>query len=146
MFLFERDQPSSLAQNSQTGARDIPSLVKAPAIAATLEQDGRKKKKKKKKSADDDDDDDDDGGTQVKGARPTPQFKISAMVPGKRYVYFIAMGDWGTGSSAQRHVAELMNEKAGRDSLKTATSNLPTPLKKRSGGRAAKLRKKSNDG
>ena len=84
-----------------------------PVVANTdlLDQDGRKKKKKKKG------DDDDNDGTRVKGGRPAPAFTIPAVVPGKHYAYFIAMGDWGTGSAAQRHVARLMNEKAGRDSL-----------------------------
>lgn len=77
-----------------------------------LAQDGRRKKKKEKRSRDDDHYD-----TRVINARPTPPFTVPPAIPGKHYLYFIAMGDWGTGSRAQRHVAELMNAKAGRDSL-----------------------------
>jgi acid phosphatase len=51
------------------------------------------------------------------GVRPPSPFSLSPANPGKRYVYFIAFGDWGTGNSDQRHVAGLMSKKAGRDSL-----------------------------
>lgn len=84
-------------------------------IAVTTQADDTQKKKKKKRKKSDADDDID--GTRVKGARPTPPFTLPALVPGKRYSYFIAMGDWGTGGPAQRHVAQLMETKAARDSL-----------------------------
>jgi len=109
LFLFEIDLPVARAgENADTTA-----IAKRKAKTQTRE-DERKKKKKKKKS---DDDDDDNNGTTVKAARPTPPFSIPPVVAGKRYAYFIAMGDWGTGSPAQRHVAGLMDAKAGRDSL-----------------------------
>src|SRR5574341_1365764 len=79
---------------------------------AKVDRDGQKSKKKAQSN-----DDAENEGVRVKGARPTPPFAIPATVPGKQYAYFIAMGDWGTGSPAQRQVAELMNAKAGRDSL-----------------------------
>jgi acid phosphatase len=79
---------------------------------AKVDRDGQKIKKKAQSN-----DDAENEGVRVKGARPTPPFAIPATVPGKQYAYFIAMGDWGTGSPAQRQVAELMNAKAGRDSL-----------------------------
>jgi len=91
---------------------DTPSLKNTKPAVNPFEQDRRKEKRKKKK-----DDDDDIDGTRVKGARPTPPFAIPPVVSGKRYAYFIAIGDWGAGSPYQRHVAKLMNEKAGRDSL-----------------------------
>ncbi|RMD99149.1 MAG: hypothetical protein D6814_06115 [Calditrichaeota bacterium] len=57
------------------------------------------------------------GKSKVKNARPTPKFTIPAKVPGRAYVYFIAIGDQGTGESGQKLVAGLMNDKARRDSL-----------------------------
>lgn len=52
----------------------------------------------------------------VTNPKPVPEFSIPDKVPGKSYVYFIAIGDQGTGNSSQRRVARLMNEKAGEDS------------------------------
>lgn len=108
--------PAALSADSRG---DRPIVTVSPLSGAksshnTLDQDDRKKKKKKK---DKDDDDDEKDGKRVKGAHPAPSFTIPPVVPGKRYIYFIAMGDGGTGSQAQRHVAELINAKAGRDSL-----------------------------
>lgn len=99
-------------------AADASAIASADTAAITRKKskaksdDDKKKKKKKKKS-----DDDDADGTLVKGARPTPPFIVPPIVAGKKYVYFIAIGDWGTGSPAQRHIAGLMNAKASRDSL-----------------------------
>lgn len=101
-------------------AADASALASADTAAITRKKsktksnDDKKKKKKKKKS---DDDDDDADGTLVKGVRPTPPFIVPPVVAGKKYVYFIAIGDWGTGSPAQQHIAGLMNAKASRDSL-----------------------------
>ncbi|MDZ7291917.1 MAG: tartrate-resistant acid phosphatase type 5 family protein [candidate division KSB1 bacterium] len=84
--------------------------VQAKSIASADDQKSRKKKKKYKS-------DDKSDGTRVRGARPVPPFEIPAAIPGKRYVYFTAMGDWGNGNKGQQQVAQLMNAKAGRDSL-----------------------------
>jgi tartrate-resistant acid phosphatase type 5 len=111
LFLFEFDFPAS--PSTETGSDSqggISFRTSATSPIQTVEQDGRKKKKS-------DDDDDDSEGTRVINARPAPPFTIPPAVPGKRYAYFIAIGDWGAGSRAQQHVAELMNAKAGRDSL-----------------------------
>lgn len=53
----------------------------------------------------------------VKNSKPTPAFSIQELVPGTNYVYFIAIGDQGTGRKGQKHVARLMDEKSGKDSL-----------------------------
>ena len=53
----------------------------------------------------------------VKERKPTPEFSIPDEIPGKNYIYFIALGDQGYGGSPQKHVARLMNEKAQKDSL-----------------------------
>jgi len=115
---------------------DTTAIAKKKSKAQTRD-DKRKKKKEKKKS---DDDDDDSDGAQVKAARPTPPFSIPPLVAGKRYAYFIAMGDWGTGSPAQRHVAGLMDAKAGRDSLKKGKLNLRIRPTNRRRNRAAMQR------
>lgn len=105
---------------SDLPAADAAAIASADTVAITRKKsraqrgDDKKRKKKKKKS---DDDDDDAEGTLVKGARPTPPFNVPPVSADKKYVYFIAIGDWGTGSPAQRHVADLMNAKASRDSL-----------------------------
>ncbi len=114
LLLCEVDFPASPStENRSDSSRGISWRASAAASPIqTVEQEGRRKKKKKKS-----DDDDDSDGTRVINARPTPPFTIPPAVPDKRYLYFIAMGDWGTGSRAQQHVAELMNAKAGRDSL-----------------------------
>ncbi len=57
------------------------------------------------------------GKSKVKNPRPVPPFEIPAKQPGTPYVYFIAIGDQGTGDANQQLVARLMNEKAARDSL-----------------------------
>jgi acid phosphatase len=46
-----------------------------------------------------------------------PAFDIPAPAPDMNYTYFIALGDQGEGDANQRRVAELMSQKAGRDSL-----------------------------
>lgn len=114
LLLFEADFSASLSTEKRNDSRRGISF-RASAAASPLQtvaQDGRKKKKKKKS-----DDDNDSDGRRVINARPAPPFTIPPAVPDKRYVYFIAMGDGGTGSGAQQHVAELMNAKAGHDSL-----------------------------
>ena len=58
-----------------------------------------------------------DGKSTVINPRPTPQFSIPDKIPGVDYLYFIAIGDQGKGGKDQRHVASLMNDKAGTDSL-----------------------------
>lgn len=58
-----------------------------------------------------------DRASRVKNAKPTPAFTVPAKTAGQNHIYFIAMGDQGEGSPEQRHVAELMNAKAQRDSL-----------------------------
>ncbi len=119
LLLLDLDFPASLSADSR-GDRPIGNashLSSAKSNHNTFDQDDRKKKKKKKKKDKDDDDDDDSDGKRVKGARPTPSFTIPPVVPGKRYAYFIAIGDGGTGSRAQRQVAELINAKASQDSL-----------------------------
>jgi len=111
LFWFEIDLPAACAGENA----DRTAIARKKSKAQTRDDD-RKKKKKKKKSGDDDGDDDNDGVT-VKAVRPPPPFSIPPLVAGKRYAYFIAMGDWGTGSPAQRQVADLMDAKASRDSL-----------------------------
>lgn len=54
---------------------------------------------------------------RVTNPRPVPEFSVPARNPDEKYVYFIAIGDQGKGGEDQRHVAELMNEKARNDSL-----------------------------
>jgi len=53
----------------------------------------------------------------VRNQKPTPKFSIPDRIPGRDYVYFMAIGDQGMGDSSQKHVAFLMNEKARKDSL-----------------------------
>ncbi len=55
--------------------------------------------------------------SEVKDARPIPQFTVPPKDPRFRYVQFIAVGDAGTGGSGQREVAESMARKAGQDSV-----------------------------
>ncbi|MGH7602257.1 MAG: hypothetical protein ACREOI_38315, partial [bacterium] len=100
-------------ENSQNSRAVSPAFGETPASAGALAQESRKKKKKKKEE----DDDDDHDGAKVISVRPAPPFSLPPVAAGKRYAYFTAFGDWGTGGSSQRHVAELMNKKAGRDSL-----------------------------
>ncbi|MGH7493836.1 MAG: metallophosphoesterase [bacterium] len=57
------------------------------------------------------------GPAKVVNPRPVPAFDIPASAPGTNYTYFIALGDQGEGDANQRRVAELMNQKAARDSL-----------------------------
>ncbi len=57
------------------------------------------------------------GKSKVKNPRPVPAFEIPAKQPGTPYVYFIAIGDQGTGDARQKLVARLMSAKAARDSL-----------------------------
>lgn len=54
---------------------------------------------------------------RVLNPRPVPEFSIPDRNPVEKYIYFIAIGDQGKGGEDQRHVAELMNEKARNDSL-----------------------------
>ena len=54
---------------------------------------------------------------EVINRKPVPKFSIPGKVAGREYIYFIALGDQGKGGSTQQHVAGLMNEKAGQDSL-----------------------------
>lgn len=54
---------------------------------------------------------------EVINRKPAPKFSIPERVGGRNYVCFIALGDQGKGGSTQKHVAGLMNEKAGLDSL-----------------------------
>jgi acid phosphatase len=112
LFLFQIDLPAAGAGEHA----DTTAIAKKKAKAQARDEE-RKKKKNKKKASDDDDDDDDSDHARVNAARPTPPFLIPPAVAGKRYAYFIAIGDWGTGSSTQRHVAGLMDAKASRDSL-----------------------------
>jgi len=58
-----------------------------------------------------------DEKSRVENRKPIPEFSIPDRVPGRNYVYFIALGDQGEGGSSQKHVARLMNEKARKDSL-----------------------------
>jgi len=58
-----------------------------------------------------------DGKSTVINHKPAPEFSIPDKMPGVNYVYFIAIGDQGTGDNSQKHVARLMNEKAAEDSL-----------------------------
>lgn len=58
-----------------------------------------------------------DGNSKVLNPKPVPPFEIPKKVAGRNYVYFIAIGDQGTGAGGQRQVAELMNQKAQQDSL-----------------------------
>ncbi len=58
-----------------------------------------------------------DGQYRVKNQKPLSEFSIPDKIPGKNYVYFIAIGDQGKGGNSQKHVADLMNEKARKDSL-----------------------------
>lgn len=97
-----------------TGSAADTTILKRKKAKSSQTDDKQKKKKKKKKS---DNDDDDHDGTLVKNARPTPPFTIPPAITDRRYTYFMAIGDWGTGSPAQQHVAKLMDAKAGRDSL-----------------------------
>ena len=108
LFCLIGDLPA--ADASAIASADTAAIARKKSKAKS--DDDKKKKKKKKKT-----DDDDADGTLVKGARPTPPFIVPPVVAGKKYVYFIAIGDWGTGSPAQRHIAGLMNAKASRDSL-----------------------------
>jgi acid phosphatase len=55
--------------------------------------------------------------SRVENRKPVPEFSIPESVPGRNYVYFIAIGDQGMGDGNQKHVARLMNEKARKDSL-----------------------------
>jgi acid phosphatase len=57
------------------------------------------------------------GKSTVKNRKPVPPFCIPKKTPNTNYVYFAALGDQGMGDSGQRHVANLMNEKARHDSL-----------------------------
>ena len=58
-----------------------------------------------------------DEKSRVKNPKPIPEFSIPDKIPGRNYVYFIALGDQGEGGSSQKHVARMMNEKARKDSL-----------------------------
>ena len=53
----------------------------------------------------------------VRNLKSTPEFVIQNRIPERDYVYFIALGDQGRGGHSQKHVAQLMNEKARKDSL-----------------------------
>lgn len=70
----------------------------------TRKKQQRKQRKKEKQS-------------RVKNPQPVPEFEILEKRPGDRYIYFIAIGDQGTGEPGQHRVARLMSEKALRDSL-----------------------------
>jgi len=78
-------------------------------ISNSTDSNNRKKRKKSELK--------EGSGTRVENARPVPAFTIPDKIPGKQYTYFIALGDWGTGGEGQKRVAQIMNEKAGRDSL-----------------------------
>ncbi|MCG8607859.1 metallophosphoesterase [bacterium] len=57
------------------------------------------------------------GKSRVLNNRPVPPFSIPEKRSDIDYIYFAALGDQGMGSDGQRHVANLMNEKAKKDSL-----------------------------
>lgn len=58
-----------------------------------------------------------DEQSKVQNPKPVPAFSIPDKIPGRNYVYFMALGDQGKGGSSQQHVAHRMNEKARKDSL-----------------------------
>ncbi len=55
--------------------------------------------------------------SEVKNARPVPEFTVPPKDPQLHYVQFIAVGDAGTGGDGQAEVAGSMARKAAQDSV-----------------------------
>ncbi|MFQ5629615.1 MAG: metallophosphoesterase, partial [bacterium] len=81
-------------------------LIQSPAVKLSDDDDKKQKKKRNKKKK-----------SIVKNPQPVPEFTIPDKIEGESYVYFIAIGDQGTGEVGQYKVALLMDEKARKDSL-----------------------------
>lgn len=99
---------SAVAQTTQgsDSLRAMQSQIRSK-THTTSKQDKKKKKRKKKKEK----------RTVVKNPQPVPEFTVPDRIEGEKYVYFMAIGDQGTGEDGQHKVAQLMNEKARKDSL-----------------------------
>lgn len=83
-------------------------LIQSPVKKLSGDDDKKKKKKRKKRGK---------RKNIVKNPQPVPAFTVPEKIAGVDYVYFIAIGDQGTGKVGQYKVALLMNEKARKDSL-----------------------------